>query len=38
MRELAYYHPLNEWLTIQEIDDTVAVVRKVAAHFRERRQ
>jgi perosamine synthetase len=31
-----YYFPLNEWLTNQEIDDTVAAVRKVAAHFRDR--
>ncbi len=36
MRSRVYYFPLNEWLTNREIDDTVAAVRKVAAHFREK--
>jgi dTDP-4-amino-4,6-dideoxygalactose transaminase len=29
-----YYFPLDEWLTNQEIDDTIEAVGKVAAHFR----
>jgi perosamine synthetase len=36
MRSRVYYFPLNEWLTNREIDDTVAAIRKVAAHFREK--
>jgi hypothetical protein len=36
MRNRVYYFPLNEWLTSGEIDDTVAAVRKVAAHFSEK--
>ncbi len=30
-----FYFPMTEWLTEQEIDDTIAAVKKVADHFRE---
>ncbi len=35
MPDAVYYFPLNEWLTDREIDDAVAAVRKVAAHYGE---
>jgi hypothetical protein len=34
MAGVVYCHPLNDWLTSQEIDDTVAAVKKVAGYYR----
>ena len=36
--EEVYYFPLNEWLASREIDDTIAAVKKVAAHYREQKR
>ncbi len=36
MLERVYHFPLDEWLTSREIDDTIAAVGKVAAHFRQK--
>jgi perosamine synthetase len=34
MQSRVFYFPLDEWLSVKEIDDTVAAVRKVADFFR----